>query len=71
MSESRSSGIFSAAKRIAVPMEWRSWKRKRSSTAFYVGPGKNHCAVYQIRDEVLLILVVKVGDRKEIYRRVK
>jgi mRNA interferase RelE/StbE len=37
----------------------------------YVGPGKNYRAIYQIRDEALLILVVKVGDRKEVYRRVK
>jgi len=25
--------------------------------------------IYQIQDEVLLVLVVKVGQRKEIYRR--
>ena len=37
----------------------------------YVGPGKNYRAIYQIRDEVLLALIVKVGDRKEVYRRVK
>jgi mRNA interferase RelE/StbE len=37
----------------------------------YVGPGKNYRVIYQIRDEVLLVLVVKVGDRKEVYRRVK
>ena len=37
----------------------------------YVGPGKNRRAIYQVRDEALLILVVKVGDRKEVYRRVK
>ena len=37
----------------------------------YVGPGKNYRAIYQIRDEVLLVLVVKVGDRKEVYRRIK
>jgi len=37
----------------------------------YVGPGKNYRAVYQIRDEALVVLVVKVGDRKEVYRRVK
>ncbi len=36
----------------------------------YVGPGKNYRAIYQIRDGVLLILVVRVGDRKEVYRRV-
>jgi len=37
----------------------------------YVGPGKNYRVIYQIRDEVLLVLVVRVGDRKEVYRRVK
>ena len=37
----------------------------------YVGPGKNYRAIYEIRDEVLLVLVVKVGDRKAVYRRVK
>jgi prevent-host-death family protein len=37
----------------------------------YVGPGKNYRAIYQIRDEVLLVLIVGVGDRKEVYRRVK
>ena len=35
-----------------------------------VGPGKNYRAIYQIRDEVLLVLVVKVGNRKEVYRGV-
>ena len=34
----------------------------------YVGPGKNYRVIYQIQDEVLLVLVVKVGDRKEVYR---
>ena len=37
----------------------------------YMGPGKNYRAIYQIRDEALLVLVVKVGDRKEVYRRLK
>jgi mRNA interferase RelE/StbE len=37
----------------------------------YVGPGKNYRAIYQIRDEALLVLVVKVGDRKDVYRRVQ
>ena len=37
----------------------------------YVGPGKNYRAIYQIRDEILLVLVVKVGDRKDVYRGVK
>ena len=37
----------------------------------YVGSGKNYRAIYQVRDEAFLVLVVKVGDRKEVYRRVK
>ena len=37
----------------------------------YAGLGKNYRVVYQIRDEVLLVLVVKVGDRKDVYRRLK
>jgi mRNA interferase RelE/StbE len=36
-----------------------------------VGPGKNYRAVYQIVDEILLVTIVKVGDRKEVYRRLK
>ncbi len=36
-----------------------------------VGPGKNYRAIYQIQDERLVVLVVKVGDRKQVYRRVK
>jgi mRNA interferase RelE/StbE len=37
----------------------------------HVGPGQDYRAIYQIRDEVLIVLVVKVGDRKEVYRRMK
>jgi mRNA interferase RelE/StbE len=37
----------------------------------YVGPGKAYRAIYQIQDRVLLVLVVKVGNRKEIYCRLK
>ncbi len=37
----------------------------------YVGPGKNYRAIYEIRDEVLLVLVVKVDHRKQVYRHVK
>jgi mRNA interferase RelE/StbE len=32
---------------------------------------KLYRVIYQIRDEILLVLVVKVGDRKEVYRRLK
>ena len=37
----------------------------------HVGPGKNYRAIYQVRDQVLLVLVVKVGNRKDVYRGVK
>jgi len=37
----------------------------------YAGPGKNYRVVYQIRDEKLLVVVIKVGDRKDVYRRLK
>jgi mRNA interferase RelE/StbE len=37
----------------------------------YVGPGRTYRVIHQIRDEVLLVLVVRVGDRKEVCRRVK
>jgi mRNA interferase RelE/StbE len=36
-----------------------------------VGPGKNYRAIYQIRDEMLLVLVVKVGNRTDVYGRVR
>jgi mRNA-degrading endonuclease RelE of RelBE toxin-antitoxin system len=28
-------------------------------------------AIYQIRNEIPLVVVVSAGDRKEVYRRVK
>ena len=31
----------------------------------YVGPGKNYRVIYQIRDEVLLVLVVKVETERK------
>ena len=37
----------------------------------YMGPGKDYRAIYQIRDEILVVLVVRVGDRKDVYRKLK
>ena len=37
----------------------------------YVGPGKDYRVIYQIRDEILVVLVVRVGDRKDVYRNLK
>jgi mRNA interferase RelE/StbE len=36
----------------------------------HIGPGKNFRVVYEIHDAVLLVLVVRIGDRKEVYRRI-
>ena len=54
-------------KRTSTPKRRAAFVRMRSDS----GAGKNYRVIYQIRDEVLLVLVVKVGDRKEVYRRVK
>ena len=35
----------------------------------HIGPGRNFRVIYEIHDEILLVLIVRVGDRKEIYRR--
>jgi mRNA interferase RelE/StbE len=37
---------------------------------YRVQVGSTHRIIYQIRDEVALILVVKVADRKDVYKRV-
>jgi mRNA interferase RelE/StbE len=46
-------------------------KTKEKLYRIHVGPGKNYRAIYQIRDEILLVLVVKVGNRKDVYRRLE
>lgn len=37
----------------------------------YVGPGKDYRVIYQIRDEILVLLIVRVGDRKDVYRNLR
>jgi mRNA interferase RelE/StbE len=37
---------------------------------YRVQVGSTHRIIYQIRDDVALILVVKVADRKDVYKRV-
>lgn len=46
-------------------------KTKEKLYRLYVGPGKDYRVIYQIQDEVLLVLVVRVGNRKEVYRRLR
>jgi len=53
------------------PHGFEKLETKEKLYRVYVGPGKNYRVIYHIQDEVLLVLVVKLGDRKEVYRRVK
>jgi len=52
------------------PHGFKKMETKEKLYRVQVGPGKNYRVVYQIRDEVLLVLVVKVGHRKDVYRQV-
>ena len=65
--------VFSDAEKLREnPRPHGSKKMETRDTLYRVqlGPGKNYPVVYQIRDEVLLVLVVMVGHRKDVYRRV-
>jgi mRNA interferase RelE/StbE len=53
------------------PHGFEQLETKKKLYRVHIGPGKNYRVVYHIRDEVLLVLVVKVGHRKDVYRRVK
>lgn len=35
-----------------------------------IGPGRNYRAIYEIHDGRLLVLVLKIGDRKDVYRNI-
>ena len=52
------------------PHGYEKLEAKEKIYRVYIGPGKNYRVIYQIHDEALLVLVVNVGDRKEIYRRI-
>jgi mRNA interferase RelE/StbE len=43
----------------------------RQFEVYRVVVAKDYRVIYQIRGEVAQILVLKVGDRKEVYRRVE
>lgn len=42
--------------------------RREALYRIRAGPGKRYRIIYLVRDEVLLILVVVIADRKEAYR---
>ena len=46
-------------------------KKLRAAGELYrikAGPGKAYRVIYQIQDDVLVVLVVKVRHRKDVYR---
>jgi mRNA interferase RelE/StbE len=53
------------------PQGYEKLEAKEKLYRVHIGPGKNYRVIYQIHDQNLLVLVVNVGDRKEIYRRLK
>ena len=66
--------VFSDVEKLkedACPHGAERIQTKEKLYRVYVGPGKKYRAIYQVRDEALLVLVVRVGDRKEVYRRIK
>jgi|SRR5579883_1228502 mRNA interferase RelE/StbE len=68
------SKIFSDVEKLTQnprPHGVEEMQTKEKLCRIYVGPGKNYRAIYRIQDEALVVLVVKAGDRKEVYRRVK
>ena len=61
-----------ALRRIRARTESRNSRPRQSSTAFTPDRGRTTgLFIYQIQHEKLLVLVVRVGDRKDVYRRVK
>ena len=50
------------------PRSFGAKKLRGAEDLFRVREG-NYRIIYQIQDEMLLVLVVKVGHRREIYRR--
>jgi mRNA interferase RelE/StbE len=49
-------------------------KKLHSEESLYrikAGPAKSYRIVYHVRDALLLILVVKIGDRKDVHRNLR
>ena len=66
--------VFSDIEKLKVNPRPHGVEKLETNEKLYrvrVGPGQNYRAIYQIRDELLLVLVVKVGNRKEVYRGAK
>ncbi len=46
-------------------------KKLEDNSGFYRIRAGNHRIIYDIQDAVLIVVVVKVGDRKEVYKKKK
>ena len=44
-------------------------KKLEGETDLYRIRVGDYCIIYQIQDDKLIVLVVKIGDRKEIYKK--
>jgi len=67
-------GVFSGIEKLKEnprPHGVQKIETKAKLYRVHVGPGKNYRVIYQIRDEVLLVVVVKVGHQREVYRRLR
>ena len=71
VSAGKSSQISESLQENPRPHGVEKMETKEKLYRVHVGPKKNYRAIYNIQDEVLLVLVVKVGDRKEVYRHMK
>jgi mRNA interferase RelE/StbE len=45
-------------------------KKLAGNENFYRIRSGNYRVIYQIQDKVLIVLVVRIGDRKEVYRHI-
>jgi len=68
------SKVFSDIEKLADdprPLGARMLETKEKLYRVHIGPGKSFRVVYEIHDKILLVLVVRIGDRKEVHRRLE
>jgi mRNA interferase RelE/StbE len=53
------------------PQGFKQLDTKEKFFRVQIGPRKDYRVIYQIRDAALVVLVARVGDRKEVYRKLR
>ena len=43
--------------------------KMKGNNPFHRVKAGDYCIIYEIQDEILLILILKIGHRKDVYRR--